>query len=126
MNKKLAFALPLALGIPFVASASTVNVDGTNGPTSLSVSTTTNTLSNLRTGSSADIQVSAGVILQMQDGAFNNPNVGGNDIAVTSCHEGGNAAYFGETGGGSVLKNANFGTNNCTTGNLGWGNVANT
>jgi hypothetical protein len=126
MNKKLAFALPLALSVPFAASASTVNIDGTSGGTSKTVSTSTNTLTNLRTGASADIQVSAGVILQMQDGSFSNPDVGGNDIAVTSCHEGGNAAYFGETGGGSVLKNANFGTNNCETGKLGWSNVANT
>jgi hypothetical protein len=125
MKKELAFAaaLPLAMGSTLVCAASTT-VDGTSGPTSKTVSTTSNTLNNLRTGASADIQVSAGVILKMEDGTTG--NFGANDIGVTSCHEGGNAAYFGDTGGGSVLKNANFGTGNCASGNLGWSNVAST
>lgn len=128
MNKKLAFALPLAIGFPFAVNAATVSISADDGPTSKAVSDTgNNTLDNIRTGASATIQASAGVRMQLEDGSFSDPDVGGNDIAVTSCHEGGNAAYFGETGGGSVLKNANFGTNQCdNASNLGWGTVANT
>ncbi|MFA9459361.1 hypothetical protein [Thiohalorhabdus methylotrophus] len=120
MNKKLAFALPLALGSPLVANAATT-IDGTSGSTS-KTGITTSTLSNLRSGASVDIQVSSGVILKVEDGTAS--NVGASDIAVTSCHEGGSAAYFGDTGGGSIQKDADFGTGKCTSSNLGYDTVS--
>ncbi|HKJ89294.1 MAG TPA: hypothetical protein VKA48_12400 [Gammaproteobacteria bacterium] len=114
MKKELALALPLALAVPFTASASNVTVDGTSGSTSTTVvDSGTNSLSNLRTNGSASIQVSSGVYLRLEDSPG---SVGAQDIAVTTCHEGGKSAFFGDTGGGAVQKNADFGTGNCTSG----------
>ena len=128
MKKELAFAaaLPLALGSGLV-SAATTTIDGTSGSKSVTVSgsgtsTGVTSMSNLSTNGIADIQVSAGVILKVEDGS--GTDIGANDIGVSSCHDGGSAAYWGDTGGGAVAKNSNFGTGNCTTGALGVGNVS--
>ena len=118
MKKELAVALPLALGAPMVAHATCATYNSSS-VTTVSCTTTT-ALTNL--SSDVTIQASAGVALKAEDGSSS--GIGANEIAISSCHDSGSAAFYGDTGGGSVQKNADFGTGNCTgTNSVGYNAV---
>jgi len=112
MKKELAIALPLALGAPLTAQA-TCGIDNSGGSaattTPCAPNTSTSGLTNLT--SQINIQASAGVKIAAEDGGGN--DIGANQVVVSACHSAGSVAYYGDTGGGGIQKNANFGTTNC-------------
>ncbi|NIV21595.1 MAG: hypothetical protein GWN54_13755 [Gammaproteobacteria bacterium] len=112
MKKELAIALPLALGAPLCAHATcSTYASGTAATTTTCTAGAGNDLTLLR--SQVTLQASAGVAIKAQDGS-SGTTWGANDIAVSSCHDAGASAFYGDTGGGSIQKNADFGTGNCT------------
>jgi hypothetical protein len=124
MKKELALALPLALAMPY-ASANTVTVTGTGGTAVCGTNQgCTNSLSNLRDNASITLQTSDGVQLAAQDGGTGT-SWGANDIAVSSCHDGGRSAFYGDTGGGSIEKNANYGTGTCSNNTISYTSASN-
>lgn len=110
-NKKATatIALPLALaGMPLIASAAS-----STGPVTSAkqITVTTGNVSNL--SEDVEIQLSEGVAITVA-------NTGsGQDVAVATCHEGGNTSFEGDTSGGAVTKTGDISNvNNCATGNM--------
>lgn len=118
MKKELAMALPLALGAPLTAQATCGIANtgaGSAATTRCAPNTTTDGLSNISSG--VTLQASAGVIIVAEDASGKSgSDFGAQEIVASACHEGGSAAYYGDTGGGGIQKNGNFGTGNCSNG----------